>query len=300
MKPALVILAAGMGSRYGKLKQMDAFGPNDETIIDYSLYDAIKAGFGKVIFIIRDYFRGDFEDFFRKRLEGHVEVEFVSQEIHNVPEGTEYHSDRTKPWGTAHAIWVAKSVIDRPFGVINADDYYGTEAFQQLYSFLTTKTDKDDFSLVGYHLPNTLSEHGSVNRGVCNVDSEGYLIDINECTKIQRDDDGIIRFPNKEGFEVLDENTIVSMNMWGFLPSLFDYFDSSLKSFLENHGKKLTSEFYIPALVDEMIKNEIVGVKVLETTSDWFGVTYQEDKPYVMNRLNALISQGVYPHKLWK
>lgn len=302
MKPTLLILAAGMGSRYGKLKQMDAFGPNGETIIDYSLYDAINAGFGKVVFIIRDFFRVEFETYFRSKLTGRIEMEFVSQELSNVPEGCVYNNEREKPWGTAHAIWVAKNVINEPFGVINADDYYGVDSFNQLAEFLI-QSDRDntnDYAVVAYYLRNTLSEHGTVNRGVCKVDENTQdLVDVKECIKIKRDEDGVIRYPDGEARLVLPENTLVSMNMWGFLPSYFRYCDEIFTDFLKEDGMKLTSEFFIPVIIDKMIQQQILDVKVLDTESDWFGVTYQEDKPFVMEKINQLIDRGVYPDKLW-
>ncbi|MEY3422865.1 MAG: hypothetical protein RIR48_3194 [Bacteroidota bacterium] len=301
MKPTLLVLAAGMGSRYGKLKQMDAFGPNGETIIDYSLYDAINAGFGKVVFIIRDYFKDEFIKYFSDKLHGKIEVEFVTQELYKVPEGSTYNPEREKPWGTAHAVWVAKDVINEPFGVINADDYYGVDSFYQLAGFLKESDQKpgSDYSVVGYYLRNTLSEHGTVNRGVCTVDPDNNLVDIKECVKIKRDENCIIKYPDGDDFKFLSENTLVSMNMWGFLPSYFDYCTDIFKRFLKEEGDKLTSEFYIPSLIDELIKNHILNVKVIDTESDWFGVTYQEDKPFVMKKIEELISKGVYPEKLW-
>lgn len=301
MKPTLLILAAGMGSRYGKLKQMDSFGPNGETIIDYSLYDAINAGFGKIVFVIRDFFRDEFEKYFRDKLGDRIEMVFVSQELINVPFGSVYNPEREKPWGTAHAIWVAKDVINEPFGVINADDYYGVDSFFQLAEFLkeSQKSQSVDYSVVGFYLRNTLSEHGTVNRGVCTVSEEGNLVNVKECIKIKRDHDGIIRYPDNDDYCELDENTLVSMNMWGFMPSYFDFCTKFFIEFLANEGDKLTSEFYIPTLIDHLVKNKILNVKVLDTESDWFGVTYQEDKPFVMNKILDLIDQGVYPKKLW-
>jgi len=216
MKPTLLILAAGMGSRYGKLKQMDAFGPNGETIIDYSLYDAINAGFGKVVFIIRDFFREEFEQYFRSKLGDRIEMEFISQELSNVPENSTFNVNREKPWGTAHAIWVARNVINEPFGVINADDYYGVDSFCQLADFLTEshKNNTEDYAVVAYYLRNTLSDHGTVNRGVCNMDPvTRNLIDVKECVKIKRDADGIIRYPENEGTVTLSEDSLVSMNI---------------------------------------------------------------------------------------
>lgn len=302
MKPTLLILAAGMGSRYGKLKQMDAFGPNGETIIDYSLYDAIKAGFGKAVFIVRDAFREEFEKFFRNKLEGKIELEFISQELNILPQGCVYNLERTKPWGTAHAVWVAHNVIHEPFGVINADDYYGTDSFHQLASFLQ-KSDIDNsenYSVVAYYLRNTLSDHGTVNRGICSVSQQGLLMNVKECTKIGRDEDGVIKYPTEKGFESLPDNTLVSMNMWGFLPSYFGYCGEMLKEFIDHNGHILSSEFYIPAVVDQLIKKDLLNVEVIDTESDWFGVTYQEDKPFVMEKIAALIGSGTYPENLWE
>jgi Nucleotidyl transferase len=301
MKPTLLILAAGMGSRYGKLKQMDAFGPNGETIIDYSLYDAINAGFGKVVFIIRDFFRDEFESHFRSRLEGKIEMEFVSQELSNVPNGSIYNTEREKPWGTAHAIWVAQKVINEPFGVINADDYYGVDSFVQLADFLRKSYENKsvDYAVVAYYLRNTLSAHGTVNRGVCTSTSDKFLLNVNECIKIARNTDGQIQYHNGEKLVSLDENTLVSMNMWGFLPSYFTHCTELFSEFLREEGMKLSSEFFIPTIIDRLIHDNVLRVKVLDTESDWFGVTYQEDKPFVMNKISDLISNGVYPKKLW-
>ncbi len=301
MKPTLLILAAGMGSRYGKLKQMDAFGPNGETIIDYSLYDAINAGFGKAVFIVRDAFRDEFEAHFRAKLEGKIELEFVSQELNTLPEGSTFSEERTKPWGTAHAVWVAHNVIHEPFGVINADDYYGTQSFHQLADFLQTshKTQSDNYAVVAYYLRNTLSEYGTVNRGVCTVNQNNHLVKVEECTKIKRDKDGIIKYPLEDSFKTLGEDTLVSMNMWGFLPSYFTHCEKMLKDFLDHEGQHLTSEFYIPTLVDKLINQKTLNVEVIDTESDWFGVTYQEDKPFVMKKIEDLIESGVYPQNLW-
>lgn len=301
MKPTLLVLAAGMGSRYGKLKQLDSFGPNGETIIDYSMYDAINAGFGKVVFIIRDHFRDEFERYFRGKLQGRIEMEFVSQELTNIPSGCTYNRDREKPWGTAHAIWVARDVINEPFGVINADDYYGVDSFVQLAAFLNNSwlNGSVDYSVVAYYLRNTLSEHGTVNRGVCSLDAEGNLAGIRECVKIRRNDDGTISYPVETGEAILDEDTLVSMNMWGFLPSYFDHCTQIFRDFIIHEGQKLTSEFYIPTIVDKLISSKVLDVKVIDTESDWFGVTYQEDKPFVMDKISSLIASGVYPEKLW-
>ncbi|HRO09421.1 MAG TPA: sugar phosphate nucleotidyltransferase [Saprospiraceae bacterium] len=299
MKPTLLILAAGMGSRYGKLKQLDAFGPNGETIIDYSLYDAIRAGFGKVVFVVRDAFKTEFKEIFSKKLHGKIDMEFVSQELHKIPDGFELPDERSKPWGTAHAVWVAKDVINEPFGVINADDYYGVEAFRQLADFLLNAHKSDNYGVVAYNLENTLSDHGTVNRGVCQMNADGFLSDVKECEKIRKQDDGVIRYKEHDAVHELLPSTLVSMNMWGFLPSYFDHFDENFKNFLLHKGHELTSEYYIPALVDHLIKNEILQVEIIETGSDWFGVTYQEDRPVVMEKLRGLIDKGVYPENLW-
>lgn len=300
IKPTLVILAAGMGSRYGGLKQMDAFGPHGETIIDYSIYDAIQAGFGKVVFIIRDSFKEDFKTFFKDKFEDRIEVEYVTQELSKIPESYQVHPERAKPWGTAHAVQMAKEVTEGPFAVINADDYYGQESYKTLVDFFNSNQDENTFCLVGYYLNNTLSEHGTVNRGVCSVDDKGHLVTIKECTKIKKEDDGIVRYPHgaEEQFE-LDEQSLVSMNMFGFYPSYFNFFDTYFGEFLEKEGMVLKSEFYIPTLLDILIKSEEAKLKVLESDSDWFGVTYQDDKPVVIEKLNKLIEAGKYPNDLW-
>ncbi|MBK8818035.1 MAG: nucleotidyltransferase [Saprospiraceae bacterium] len=301
MKPTLLVLAAGMGSRYGKLKQMDGFGPNEETIIEYSLYDAIKAGFGKVVFVIRESFAEEFKAYFIPKLIGKIEVSFIYQETHMLPEKFDKCLDRQKPWGTAHAIWVAKNEINEPFGVINADDYYGTESYSILANFLKSQYESGstDYAVVGYYLRNTLSEHGTVNRGICQKGENGFLASVRECIKIKREDDGVIRYVNGEDTSELDENSLVSMNMWGFLPSYFDYCEKLFVDFLNMEGEKPDAEFFIPKLIDHLIQNKILNVQVLDTESDWFGVTYQEDKPFVSEKINSLLEKGVYPSRLW-
>lgn len=297
----LVILAAGMGSRYGGLKQMDAFGPNGETIIDYSIFDAIEAGFSKVVFIIRDSFRKDFEAFFKDKFEGKIEIAFVTQELQNIPQQFTLNPEREKPWGTAHAVQMAKDEVDGPFAVINADDYYGKEAYQTLFDFFNGSDNKvNEYCIIGYFLERTLSEYGTVNRGVCSMDNEGYLDSIVECVKICKEEDSIIRYPqDSEDKNILDARTLVSMNMFGFYPSYFDHFDRLFTDFLKEHGQELKSEFYIPTFLDVLIKAGDVKLKVLESESDWFGVTYQDDKPHVIKRLNTLIENGAYPKNLW-
>ena len=302
MKPTLLVLAAGMGSRYGGLKQMDAFGPSGETIIDYSIYDAINAGFGKVVFIIRESFRSDFQAFFKGKFEDKIEIEYVAQDLHNLPDGYAVPEGREKPWGTGHAVWVAKDVINEPFAVINADDYYGQESYQTLVDFFNElpSDEKNIYALVGYYLKNNLSDHGTVNRGVCSSDNDGNLTTIVECTKIKRDDDNIVRYPiSDDESAVIAEDALVSMNMFGFLPSYFEYCEASFKNFLDTQIDVPKSEFYIPTLLDELIKSNTIKVNVLSSVANWFGVTYKDDKPIVIEKLNKLIEEGVYPKKLW-
>ena len=301
-KPTLLVLAAGMGSRYGSLKQMDAFGPNGETIIDYSLYDAIEAGFGKVVFIIRESFKPAFKKAFDK-YNDKIEVQYVTQELSNLPDGYTVPEGREKPWGTAHAVWVAKDEIHEPFGVINADDYYGKSAYLALAEFLNTAqtSGANDFAVIGYYLNNTLSDHGSVNRGVCSQDRHGHLESIVECIKIEKvDGENYAQYPNEKGEMVrLPLDTLVSMNMFGFLPSYFDHAGKQFVDFLNAHGKELKSEFFIPLVLDTLIQQRTLNVKVIDTDATWFGVTYQEDKPVVQQKIKDLIDQGVYPAKLW-
>ena len=305
MKPSLVILAAGMGSRYGGLKQMDEFGPNGETIIDYSIYDAIQAGFGKVVFVIRESFKEAFINFFSNKFEDKIQVEYVTQELSKLPDGFTVPEGREKPWGTAHAVQMAKEVVNEPFLVINADDYYGREAYKVAADFFSANPDdksgKKLYNVIGYKLVNTLSEYGTVNRGVCKGDDNENLVSIQECKKIIREDDGIIRYPAENGSKnELTDNDIVSMNMWGFYPSYFEFFDREFSAFLDKEGKELTSEYYIPDIIDLLIANKEADVKILSSDANWFGVTYQEDKPHVVAKLNEMIDSGFYPLHLWK
>ncbi len=301
-KPTLLILAAGMGSRYGNLKQMDGFGPNGETIIDYSIYDALEAGFGKFVFVIRDSFRDAFEAYWIPKLQGKAEIVFVDQALDHLPGGIHLNPDRVKPWGTAHAVWVARDFINEPFGVINADDYYGVDSYHQLSSFLNNAIEQKskNYAVVAYYLRNTLSEHGTVNRGVCQVDPYQHLVDVTECIKIKRNPDGQITYTEDEREILLEEDSLVSMNMWGFLPSYFPACTAHFEQFLEKEGMKLTSEYYIPTLIDYLIKSDILDVEVIDTESDWFGVTYPEDKPFVVEKIASLIKEGAYPSNLWQ
>ncbi len=299
MKPTLLVLAAGMGSRYGSLKQMDGFGPNGESIIDYSIYDAIDAGFGKVVFIVREYFKVEFQRMFDKRFGNKIKLEYVTQELTDVPEGLVYNEEREKPWGTAHAVYVAKNLINEPFAVINADDFYGKDAYKVLYNFLMNdKT--ENYCVVSYFLKNTLSDHGTVNRGVCTDDGNGNLKNVVECIKIGVDTNGIISYPTAEGAKKLSPDTLVSMNMWGFKPSYFDHAEQQFVDFVIEFGNELKSEFFIPTMVDKLIKNHVLDVKILSTTSSWFGVTYPEDKKAVEKALDKLINDREYPTNVWQ
>lgn len=299
MKPTLVVLAAGMGSRYGKLKQMDAFGRNGETIIDYSVYDAIKAGFGKVVFIVRGYFLEEFKSLMNPKFADDIELVYVTQELNDIPSGIEVHPEREKPWGTAHAVWVARNEVSGPFAVINADDFYGSDSYQVLADYFAG-SDTKDYAVVAYKLSNTLSDHGTVNRGVCYSDDSGYLTKVVECAKIARGANGQITYPDDDGgAKKLSDDTLVSMNMWAFLPSYFEHVNDQFSDFLRAHGQELKSEFYIPSVVDKLINDKVLKVEVLDTDSSWFGVTYQEDKPIVMQKLNALIEADAYPDKLY-
>lgn len=298
-KPTLLILAAGMGSRYGGLKQIDQVGTSGETIIDYSVYDAIRAGFGKVVFVIRKDIEEDFKAIFSNRFGDKIEVDYVLQEIDNVPAGISYSPERQKPWGTGHAILVAAPKINEPFIAINADDFYGAEAFQLIASYLNSHTKDREFCMVGYYLKNTLSEHGSVSRGVCSLNEQGFLKGIVEHTKIQAENSKIIDTGTGEAKELPPE-TIVSMNFWGFQPSIFKTLERQFKSFIEKNKDQLKAEFYIPSVVDSMIASQQATAKVLANEGKWVGVTYKDDKKDVVQHVKNLVEQGSYPKKLWK
>jgi NDP-sugar pyrophosphorylase family protein len=299
MKPTLLILAAGMGSRYGGLKQIEPIGPSGETILEYSIFDAIRAGFGKVVFVIRHSFADEFKARFAEKLDGKIEVSYVYQELDKLPEGYSLPEGREKPWGTGHAILMAKDAVQEPFAAINADDFYGAEAFRAAANFLTTDVSENNYSMVGYQLKNTLSEFGTVSRGICKTDANNNLIEITERHQIARKG-GAIFFTDETGTEkeVADE-TPVSMNFWGFHPSLFQHLESLFKTFLDEQMHLPKSEFYIPTVVFELINSGKVKAKVLHANSSWFGVTYPEDKPYVMEQVQKLAEKGDYPEKLW-
>lgn len=300
-KTTLLILAAGMGSRYGSLKQMDGFGPSGETIIDYSIYDAIQAGFDKIVFVVRESFKEDFEASFEAKLKGKVETAYVCQELFDIPLGVSINPKREKPWGTGHAILAARGVIDSPFAVINADDFYGRKAFVQMHEYLTTTIDENLCVIIGYRLGKTLSENGTVSRGVCKVDIDNTLTEIKEHTQIKRSNSGDIVFKDDEGNEnILDEDTLVSMNFWGFHQNIFDRLRSLFTQFLQKQGEELKSEFYIPFAVDELKQNGEVKVSVIPTQSKWFGVTYKEDREDAVSTLQKLLKEKKYPLDLWK
>jgi NDP-sugar pyrophosphorylase family protein len=301
-KPTLLVLAAGMGSRYGSLKQIDPVGPSGETIIDYSIYDAIRAGFGKVVFIIRKSFEQDFKDIFIAKLQPFIPVEYVFQEIDKVPDGLTISPERTKPWGTAHAILMAKDVIHEPFAVINGDDFYGFEAFNSMADYLCSLTaaEQTKYSLVGYQVGNTMSEHGTVSRGVCLEDENQLLVSVTERTNIQYVNDQIAYQDTDGEFEFIDPETLVSMNFWGFTPEYFKQTEPLFSDFVKANSDSLKAEFYIPTAIDILINSSLASIKVLRSNAKWFGVTYKEDKPLVIEKLARLIKAGVYPAQLWK
>lgn len=300
MKPTLFILAAGMGSRYGGLKQLDGLGPSGETIMDYSVYDALRAGFGKIVFVIRH----DFEEEFRKkvisRYEGHVPVEVVFQEREKIPAGFETHPERTKPWGTGHAVLMGKEAIREPFGVINADDYYGRESFEILADFLRqAEGKKNEYCMIGFRIENTLSENGGVSRGLCEVSEDGFLTGVSERHGIQRKETGLVQVMEDGSEAPFPEGASVSMNMWGFTPDYFDYSEKAFLDFLAAHSKELKSEFYIPTVVNDLINDGTITLNVLQTPSKWFGVTFAADRDATVAQFKKLVEEGVYPEKLF-
>jgi dTDP-glucose pyrophosphorylase len=301
MKPTIVILAAGIGSRYGSLKQIDQVGPSGETIIDYSIYDALRAGFGKVIFVIRKSIEEEFKAALLRRWEKRADVDYVLQELEDIPVGFRVPANRLKPWGTSHAVLVAEPKVNRPFAVINADDFYGAGAFTVMADYLLNiRSDEDTYSLVGYDLTSTLSEHGSVARGVCQVDKAGKLGGIVERVHIEKTPRGIFYKDEQGQLAPLRGDETVSMNFWGFTPTFFCFARQAFENFLGENLKNPKAELYIPLVINNLVKNGQATVKVLETGEKWFGVTYREDKSRVMEELARLVARGVYPKKLWK
>lgn len=299
MKPTLVILAAGMASRYGSMKQIQSFGPDGETIMDYSIYDAIKAGFGKVVFIIREEFAEQFKSIFEPKLAGKIATDYVYQHLEAYTNGYPIPVDRAKPWGTAHAVLCCKGKVNEPFAVINADDYYGRDAFDKAVDFLNNQCNASTFALVGYELQKTLSENGSVSRGVCTADANQNLTAINERTKIYRENGEII-YEDETGKHPLPGNSLVSMNYFCFSPDFINMCEDMFTEFLQSKGQELKSEFFIPYAANEFIQSGKGVLKVLPTSAQWFGVTYKEDAPGVQAAINALVEAKVYPPSLWK
>jgi choline kinase len=298
MKPTLLILAAGMASRYGSMKQVDGFGPNGETIIDYSIHDAIKAGFGKVTFIIREEFHESFKNIFEPKLAGKVEVDYVFQSYDLTKYGIDKTIERQKPWGTGHAVLEASQQVKEPFCVINADDYYGYDAFEKMANFLNNEVRDDLFSLMGYEVDKTLSDYGSVSRGICKV-VDGNLVEINERTKVYAKDGEIVYEDDNGNTTPLDTDSRASMNFWGFSPAIFALTEPMFKRFVEANENNPKAEFFIPLMAEELVKTGQAQFKVIPTSSKWFGVTYKEDKPIVQKSLSDLVEKGVYPSKLW-
>jgi len=300
MKPTLLILAAGMGSRYGGLKQLDGLGPSGETIMDYSVYDALRAGFGKIVFVIRHDFENEFREKVISKYEGHIPVEVVFQSIDKIPDGFKVNPERTKPWGTNHAVMMGKNVIKESFAVINADDYYGADSFRILADFLrNAEGKKGEYCMVGFKIENTLSENGGVSRGLCEVSPEGYLTGVNECHGIEKKNGQLIQKLADGTVAPFPNGANVSMNMWGFTPDYFDYSEKSFLKFLDKNAGELKAEFYIPTVVNELIKNGEATLKVEETPSKWFGVTYAADRPATVKQFADLVEAGVYPKKLF-
>ncbi len=303
MKPTLVILAAGMASRYGSMKQTDGFGPNGETIIEYSIYDAIKAGFGKVIFVIKEEFAENFKGIFEPKLKGKIETDYVFQTFDLKPFGIDIEIQRTKPWGTAHAVLAARDSVKEPFCVINADDFYGRESYQKMYDFLVNGVSDTQFSMIGFQIDKTLSEHGYVSRGVCEVDQAGNLAEIHERIKVyfKPDDAGNKNIVfEEEGREYpIRSNSRVSMNFWGFTPKIFELSAGLFKDFALANTENPKAEFFIPLAAENLIRNGQASFKVIPTQNQWFGVTYAEDKPIVQECIDRLVAEGEYPGNLW-
>ena len=298
MKPTLLILAAGMASRYGSMKQIDGFGPNGETIIDYSIYDAIKAGFGKVVFIIKEEFAANFRNIFDPKLNGKIEVDYVFQNFDLKQFGIQEEIYREKPWGTAHAILSGRKVVKEPFCVINADDFYGYDAFKKMVDFLTEEATDSNYAIIGYQIGKTLSDFGAVSRGVCKVDENGNLEEIVERTKIYKENETIVYEENDKKYPLAFE-TPVSMNFLGFTPAVFSITEEMFKTFaMENKGNP-KAEFFIPLIGETLVKSNTATFKVVPTSNQWFGVTYKEDKPFVLASIDQLIKDGAYPEKLW-
>jgi NDP-sugar pyrophosphorylase family protein len=303
MKPTLVIMAAGMGSRYGGLKQIEPIGPNGEIIMDYSIYDAIQAGFGKIVIIIKEENEKVFRETIGNKIEEHAQVVYVYQKLSLLPEGYEVPKDRIKPWGTAHAILCCKDVVDTPFAVINADDFYGSSSFQKIHDYLLESKDTDtcyQYSMIGYQLEKTLTKNGHVARGICQRDENGLLLSVVERTKIQQIDDKIQYTEDDKTWVTLPKDSTVSMNVWGFTPSIFGEIEQKFKEFLDEHKEdNLKAEFYIPSVVDALILENKAKVKVLDTDEQWYGVTYIQDKTLVKEAIAKMVDESLLAKSLW-
>ena len=299
MKPTLLVLAAGLGTRYGGLKQIDAVGPHGQTIIDYSIYDGIRAGFGKMVFVIRHSFEAEFREKVSSKFDRFVETAYAYQELDACLGDFKLPPDRSKPWGTGHAILVCRDLIHEPFAVVNADDYYGVHSLQTIADFLTHKQTAADYAMVGYILRNTLSEHGGVSRGVCRCDEHMFLKRVVECKKIERTANGAQYVDGDGKVHALTGDEIVSMNLWGFQPVVFSRLEKQFERFLREHGTEAKAEMYIPSVVDALVAAGEAKVAVLQTHDTWFGVTYRQDREIAMKCIHKLIAAGVYPEKLW-
>ena len=297
--PTLLILAAGMASRYGSLKQIDKFGPDNECLMEYSIYDAINAGFTKIVFVIRESFAEEFKKLFEPKLKGRIELDYVYQTLDAFTGNFSFPAERTKPWGTAHAILCAKEAINEPFAVINADDFYGTAAFVKAYSFLQQQCDEKNCAIIGYPLENTLTENGTVSRGICTVDNNSNLLSVTERTKIFRSENGIV-YEEADTIFPVPENTYASMNFWCFSPAVFDHMEQLFHLFLKESAYEPKAEFFITVVADTFIKEKGGTIKVIPTNSQWFGVTYKDDAPGVRTALSNLISKGEYPLQLFE
>ena len=299
MQPTLLILAAGMASRYGSMKQIQSFGPGGETIMEYSIYDAIRAGFGKVVFVIRKEFEENFKSIFEPKLNGKIKTEYVDQDLTDYTKDFAIPGERTKPWGTAHAVLCARDVIKEPFAVINADDFYGRDAFEKAAAFLNNEVAPDKHCIIGYELAKTLSQNGTVSRGVCEVDAENNLVSINERTKIYKKDETIV-YEESDGIHDVPVNSKASMNFWGFDPSVFSFIDKLFQDFLKNKAHDPKAEFFIPIVGDEFINEGKGMIKVIPTAAQWFGVTYKEDADAVKKAIQSLVDDGQYLSALWE
>ncbi|MBR2345133.1 MAG: NTP transferase domain-containing protein [Lentisphaeria bacterium] len=299
---SLLILAAGMGSRYGGLKQLDQMGPSGETVMDYSVFDAVRAGFDRIVFVIRRDFEDEFKKVIAKRYEGKIKIDFAFQDINDLPGNFKAPADRVKPWGTGHAVYAARELLTEPFAVINADDFYGQDSYRKLASYLSNPPapGKVRGCIAAFQLSNTLSENGSVSRGICSDDGKGHLSQVVENTKIFRKDDGKIVSLMEDGTEVeLTGNEPASMNSWGFMPEMVNELEALFKDFLAAHGNELKSEFYLPFVVDTLIRKEKAEITMCHSNDSWFGVTYKEDRPMVQKALQDLVDSGAYPKQLF-